>query len=111
MPIGLSISSDHARPSLPIFLSLICLSGLKCWESKLPPLTIQLLPLGASLRTLASFTLPALFSPAAAALWRVTPNHSAQQSPLDIRSLMSTPYLELRRHPCLSSGGWVGKNR
>src|ERR1700678_1837161 len=63
IPIGLSISSDHARPSLPIFLSLICLSGLKCWEPKLPPLTIQLLPLGASLRTLSSFTFPAFDPP------------------------------------------------
>jgi hypothetical protein len=58
-PMGLSISTDQARPSLLTFLSLICLSGLKCGEPKVPPLTSQLVPLEASASTRCSVTLPA----------------------------------------------------
>src|SRR5580698_11060679 len=83
MPMGLSISSDHARPSLPTFLSLICLRGLKCWEPKLPPLTSQFSPVCASPRTRCAFTLPALPALVAAMLWRPAPSHNAQQSPTD----------------------------
>src|SRR5450631_672146 len=64
MPMGLSISRYHAKPKLPTFLSVICLSELKCCEPKLPPLTSQLRPLEASASTLASLTLPGL-----AGLW------------------------------------------
>ncbi len=58
-PIGLSMSSDQASPSRPTFLSLICLSGLKCCEPKSPPSTSQLRPPRACAITRASVTSPA----------------------------------------------------
>ena len=54
----LSISAVQARPSLPTFLSVICLSGLNCCCLKLPPFTGQLFPVADSASTLASVTLP-----------------------------------------------------
>jgi hypothetical protein len=55
---ALSISVAHARPRLPMFLSVTCLRGLKCCSSKVRPPTSQLLPSEASAMTLASVTLP-----------------------------------------------------
>src|ERR1700675_3054856 len=59
-PMALSMSVAHARPRLPIFLSVTRLSGLKCCSSKVRPPTSQLLPSDASAITRASVTLPGL---------------------------------------------------
>src|SRR5882724_9754409 len=60
MPIPLSMSRNHARPSSLAFLSVISLSGLKCCSSKVRPFSNQLSPSVASDIARASLTLPAL---------------------------------------------------
>src|SRR6267143_3163339 len=60
MPIPLSMSRYQAKPRPETFLALICLSGLKCWASKVRPLSSQLLPSVASEATRDSVTSPAL---------------------------------------------------
>src|SRR4030088_2427849 len=60
MPIPLSTSRYQAEPRPEMFLAVICLSGLKCWASKVRPLSSQLLPSAASEATRASVTSPDL---------------------------------------------------
>src|SRR5579864_1787545 len=60
MPMPLSMSRYHARPSPETLRSLICWSGLKCCDSKLRPLSSQFVPALASAVTRDSVTLPAL---------------------------------------------------
>src|SRR5437667_2318622 len=58
--MALSMSRYQARLSCETFLSLIWVSGLKCFASKVRPLRSQLAPAAASAATRASVTSPGL---------------------------------------------------
>src|SRR5579862_6638940 len=107
MPIGLSRSSDQARPNRPTFWLVTCSSGLKCCELKSPPLTSQFAPVEASARTRCASTLPALFgaAPSAAA---ATMASTSKRMPVAMKDLyMGAPVAQVRLSPCiiLQGGG------
>src|SRR5437868_2547681 len=65
-PINPSQSRYQAKPRLETLEELICLSGLKCFESLVRPFTSQLTPVTASAAMRSSFTSPGFIATGAA---------------------------------------------